>query len=714
MPDDVLKDEANLIRERRKASADWWNDNYYAEITEVYRGTKCITEPIWVKDPKTGKKKVDKTRTNIAMPDMSRMVRQNTGRMVVNPPHIGYLCEDQAIAAKLSTWRYQQFDRSGEAHVRPLHIQQGEMFGFSVDKTFWGDVVETGKFRKPPDQWDRQMVMEAANSDPQEIEAAMQQHGPKLSPGELQAAVASLGDELQVQEQLKKYEGPRRKFVFIGDYFPEPGFRSIHDSWQIEEYFEGMTWLEKQSKLTYCDEEGTEIPVFNEKAVSELEDKGSYSIDAYEGISTNLRKQLRVAVGQTDVGKYLLNKQLLRGKRFKISECHEEIDGKWWIQWVGNDDTFLGKMPYPHDLRGRSYYTPYVGLPDLLVGIGDSTPRLMRFLYRLRNATTGMTVDLLNQILRRTVFRQRDADLPDEAVERAFYRIIDVKKLSDIQVQQDPDIPAGAFAVGAEIKREIQTLDPAMYSTDSNAGANPGPGRVATTAVLAQRSSDVLFELKLTGLALYDKEIAEKDLLMLQQEMDQPIPLEKKYAKHEAIANLFGDKESKIELKWQDIQYDIGVEPEAGSTLAQDDEFNRMAKERGYQLAMQDPTTWNKNYMAREYAKTMRGVDPAQAVLPETQPPPPPPKVTFSVTAKWEQLPADMKKQLIVGQGVQMTPELSAEIDAQSQIEGATEIGKAAEAVAHLQQPAYEPPVPKSVENRASGSSKKGSTKKSS
>src|SRR5574337_1719469 len=107
-------EEASLAKDRRKASADWLTDNYYGEWIEAYKSSKCLTNPIYVKDPKTGKKKEDKTRTNIAGPEIARLVHQKTARKIVNPPHIAYLCDDEATAMKLTTWRYQQYDRSGE------------------------------------------------------------------------------------------------------------------------------------------------------------------------------------------------------------------------------------------------------------------------------------------------------------------------------------------------------------------------------------------------------------------------------------------------------------------------------------------------------------------------------------------------------------------------------------------------------------------------
>ena len=99
-----LKDIVELTRLRHDASALWLQDNFYGEWTEVMRASKCLTKPIFVRG-KNGRMIEDRTRTNVAMPDISRIIRQNTARLTVNPPQLNYLCSDPAVAAKLSTWR---------------------------------------------------------------------------------------------------------------------------------------------------------------------------------------------------------------------------------------------------------------------------------------------------------------------------------------------------------------------------------------------------------------------------------------------------------------------------------------------------------------------------------------------------------------------------------------------------------------------------------
>jgi hypothetical protein len=694
-----LNDDVELIRQRRETSALWWNDNYWGEFVEVLRASKCLTKPIYVRS-KSGKMIEDRTRTNVAMPDISRIIRQNTARLTVNPPQLNYLCSDQNVAAKLSTWRYQQFDRSGEAVVRRKHIQQEETLGISVTKSFWDKITATKSYRHPAmvqdaqghnvpnfNVWTRANVMEAQGANPQEIQQAVAQLGPALSSDEHARAMSKLGDELVISDDVTRHEGPRVKWVFMGDFFPEPGFEDIHKGWIVEQYIETDVWLEDMLTKTYEDEDGKECQVFDKKACETLAEDDTTVASTLNRRTVDLRRQLREVLGKTDPSQYQDQSNLIKGKRFQIYESHECVDGKWQIVWSGNDRVRLGSMPYPHDLEGKSYYTPFVGLPDLIVGVGDSTPRLMRFLYNLHNASVAQAIDLNNQILRRTVLRAKDADMPDEAVERAFYRILDVKRISDFHVVDEPDIPAGAFNVQDMIKREQASLEPSLFSTDAGSAGNPMAGKTATTAVLGQKTSDALLQFKIDQLALYDRELGYKELWMFQQEQQGPVKLHKRYAKTEALSHQFGET-AVIDLSPYEVQEDISIEPSVGATLSQDDEFHRMAWERLYQLAEQNPTIWNRTEVAKGYAQTIRGADATKLINPPTPPPPPPPKVSLAITAKFESLPAGVQTKILSGQGLQLTPEDEAEMQHADTLKSVKELGDAADAAGKLAEPA--------------------------
>ena len=153
------------------------------------------------------------------------------------------------------------------------------------------------------------------------------------------------------------------------------------------------------------------------------------------------------------------------------------------------------------------------------------------------------------------------------------------------------------------------------------------------------------------------------------------------------MSHQFGET-AVIDLSPYEVQEDISIEPSVGATLSQDDEFHRMAWERLYQLAEQNPTIWNRTEVAKGYAQTIRGADATKLINPPTPPPPPPPKVSLAITAKFESLPAGVQTKILSGQGLQLTPEDEAEMQHADTLKSVKELGDAADAAGKLAEPA--------------------------
>src|SRR5690242_19993374 len=62
------------ILDRRNESRRYYQINFWDEWEDAYRATKCRTKPIMVKD-KLGNDVEDKSRTNVAMPELSLIAR---------------------------------------------------------------------------------------------------------------------------------------------------------------------------------------------------------------------------------------------------------------------------------------------------------------------------------------------------------------------------------------------------------------------------------------------------------------------------------------------------------------------------------------------------------------------------------------------------------------------------------------------------------------
>lgn len=676
-PTDSLVGE---VLDRRNESRRHMQLNYWDEWEDVYRSSKCLAKKILTTD-KAGNTVEDTSRTNVCMPETSLTIRRNTARLTANPPQINYTSPsgNEDISLKLTAWAYQQFDRSGEAQQHRKMVQTGETFGWSVSKLWWDTVevqrVYQRRFIKRDGSAgyrDRAGVMKLMGAPQDEIDGAVKELGPNLDDNEVSEAIAQLGDVVQVPEIVKSYEGPFSKNLFPGDVFTEPGAAIMDESgWVIENYWESELWLKKMAKKMYIDPETQEErPVFDQKSVAELYEMGSWNPNMGTQQPYDLRTRFRTSVLNQQVP--LFPVKLLPGKRFDILEQHSrDENGTVWISWFGNEKIFLGKMPYPWNLYGKYVYTEFVPLFDLISLIGDSTPRLHRFLQALHNATVGARKDLVGDLLRPLVLQQAGEDGPDEVIERKRFRVLQVRNLNTFKPFIEPAHVLGGIQAANEEEAQIMRMwglsEPSINNTESGTDSNPQAGRTATTAVLAAKSADALTQFKLDSLHFYLKESGYKKLWMLQQnESSDPYKIGERYAKKvSGLAQRYTGKVSEISIDPDEIQEDLEVEPEAMSMLSVDDDIRRTSAMQLAQMAAQSPGIYDPYYVARFAASTVRGVDPDKAV-PQPQPPsPPPPKVTVNVAVKWPELPADVQKQIIAGGGIQITPETEQELTEQ-------------------------------------------------
>jgi len=263
-----------------------------------------------------------------------------------------------------------------------------------------------------------------------------------------------------------------------------------------------------------------------------------------------------------------------------------------WIQWVGNERVFLGKMPYPWEFYGKYLYTEFVPLFDIISAIGDSIPRLHRFLQSLHNATVGQRKDLIRNLLKPIVLQRVGEDVPDEQIEKAFFRLITVKDPKNFAPFLG-DSPALASAFSGAIEEEAQIMrmwalsDPSISNTESGTGDNPQAGKTATTAVLAAKSSDALIQFKLDSLNAYFKESGQKKLWMLSRTSETltihttstpSIP-----ARSKPYSEIRQDRLSLPVSRRTSGRF--GVEPEAMSMLSADDDIRRQAGQTLLQMA---------------------------------------------------------------------------------------------------------------------------------
>lgn len=647
------------IMDRRNEARRYMQINYWDEWEEVYRSSKCMTKKIMV-TARDGSQIEDTTRTNVCMPETSLIRRRKTARLTANMPEIHYSGPEGTgqISDKLSAWAMQQFDRSGEVQQHRKLVQSGVTYGFAVSKLYWDTIEIERQFVRAP-QTDQEIMQ--------------------------------YGTLMPDPKSIKKYEGPCSKNIFIGDFFMEPGAPALNDSsFAIENYWETELWLKKMLKKKYIDPEtGDERAIFDPKACGDLYDMGTWNPNFGTQQPYDLRTRFRTSVLGQQVP--LFPVKLIPGKRFDIIEHHaRDESGKMWITWLGNEKQILGAMPYPWDLYGKYVFTEFVPLFDELSAYGDSTPRLLRFLQSLHNATVGARKDLVNNILRPVVLRQVGEDVPEELVDRKLFKEVVVKNLNSFKLLIENFGPlAAAISAASEEEAQIMRMmalaEPNLTNVESGTESNPQAGKTATTAVLAAKSADALTQFELDSLSFYLKEQGEKKLWMLQQqESQEPYDISQKYVKQVRALTERTGKATSVSLSQLEIQQEFEVEPVAMSMLSVDDDIRRQSAQQLVQMASEMPGVVDPHYAARFFAGTIRGVDPEQAVPPPKPPQPPPPKFAVSVVYKGPELPDEVQEQLFGSLGVQVTPELSQELAHSETLGGVVKLDAAATAADNL------------------------------
>lgn len=682
--------------------------NLHDEMTEVFRALKCKTAPIFKKDRAgVDTQAEDKSRTNVAMPDLNIIWRKNAARMTAQPYRLRYVGGDQDTTDMLSALAMQQYAQANEAFHDVRVVLAAEAFGWGYCKLYWDNLVRMMNFRHAIMKSgqviyrDRAAIMRSQGANMAEIEEAIGIMGPEMDDDEIARFMAKSGTEVRIPEEVKQYEGPILKFVFNGDLYIEPYAVTLdNSSYVIEQFVENDLWLEKMSHMTYEDpDSGEETYVFDPEALQELIDLGGDTMVRENEPGEDLRDMFNASIGRDREQEYFLPKNLRPRKKFNIIEQHsiDRDDGKCYISWCNERwrDRLLGRMPYRFDLYGKYAYTEFVPLPDLLVSFGDSTPRLLRSLYMMHNLTVAQNFDYVTNLLKPFMLRRTGVNIEPEVLVRGLFRELQVADLNGIKPLVEPPLPSGAFEREAQILRMMSLAEPSMMSTDTGTAANPQAGRTATTALLASKASDALTQFKLDGRNRYLREIGLKKLWMNQQgrQQEDRWDIEERYwgeGLRKRIESMSGpppdwalvsrnnEKVYAVRLDVMDIQNDFEVEPEAGSYLAVDDEFRQQAAQSLTQTAMGNPDVIDRRKVIRFQLSTIRGIgNPDDYLLPPAPPTPPAPKVNVNIQIPIDKMPADVINQLLPEIGLQPSQTLAAN-DQISQVSGMAQAGQAA------------------------------------
>lgn len=650
----AVNDDASEIVEQRRASLRYFNNNYYGEIVEIYRSMKARVVKKMVKNEK-GEDVEDTSRTNVALPDHFVMVRNGTARLTRNPPNLRLRGTNKEGAEKAGAQLMYQWDRGEAQKAFKIITRQCKAFGWSVGKSYYDKVEVTRRLKRRTKDLTREQLMRHQGAPQNEIDDAVKQKGQGLEEPEKSSAIAELGDIVSIGFPLTKYEGCVLVDIFIGDFYPEPGFRSLEESaYRIENSIRDDDWLKYWTKqVTVNPDTGKEQPIISEEAAAEvLEMAGDRNYVDEKEIS--LRRQMREAVNISDprqAGKPVRAPR----KRFMVDERESIIDGHLVIEYVGEEGIYLGKQWFPYDLYGRSLYDEMILIPDILGGIGDSTPRITRFLMQLRNARVNQTTDYINNKLEPVMKALEGGDYSAKKMQRnGMFKVMELRALNELEPLQDGTFPSEAWEDQAQFVREMQQVEPATQNFASGTDTIPDSGKLATTAVLAQKSSDNVLADELSQQGQFVRSVTEKWVWMNQQAMEDDLTINPGDVPRLDAMTLrtAGANPKPITVSPMDIQDDFDVLPEEGSTLADDDEFRVKSLQQMFALAERNPDVFNKRGIGQKLLQTAPGISIEEGMAPmPTPPPPPPPRVGINITGKMEDLAPDVQEWALEGIG---------------------------------------------------------------
>src|SRR3990172_512925 len=202
MPDSPMTpaDIAAEVKEQRDASQRWMNQNYWSEMSEVYKNYKCRISP---NVNAQGKEITD--QSNICLPDHFVMVRRGVARLTANPPSLRVRGgQDQGQRDKVSAMLMTQWDRSGEQRNLRRNVLSAKLFGWAVNKTWYDRIEVNRRLRVPLEQLPLSRVMQEMGAAPEEIQQAMEARGgqDEMTPDEALEAKAELGASLFDRRKL--------------------------------------------------------------------------------------------------------------------------------------------------------------------------------------------------------------------------------------------------------------------------------------------------------------------------------------------------------------------------------------------------------------------------------------------------------------------------------------------------------------------------------
>jgi hypothetical protein len=656
------------IIEQRQASLRYFNNNFYEEFAELYRNIHARTIPHMRTNRETGESEEDHDRTNVCVPDHFVMLRRGTARLTRNPPNLrvrggpddtdGQKKRDNTAGELMFQW-----DRSESQRAFKKIVNIGYGLGWSCGKVYYDEVPIIRQLRKLTKTLTPQDFDNLSDSKDPAISGVVQQFGDRLkdpqpfNPEEVAMMVQQMGAEAKMKVTATKYKGPVLAAPFIGDIFPEAGFPSLNESGYVtENSIRDEDWLKYWTKVMSIDPNtGEEKPVMDEKVCQEVLDKAK-NRSFLDSKGMNLRRRMREEIEVADPA---TSGQALRAprKRCMIDERHTIVDGHLCIDFVGEEEKYLGRLWYPWETYGKYTYAEMVLIPDWLGGYGISTLGVTRFLMKLRNTRINQTTDFISNKLLPLLKVRRGLDITSyDLVRTGWCRAVEIDDMNDLQAHQDPGFPSEAWQDQVQYQQQMQQVDPSTVDFAPGTSDVAGSGKFATTAKLADKAADSVTADTLDQIGMFIRDVVEIELAMNQQAMTKAEDVPKEYFQRidaESIKTAGGNARV-IRVDPMDLQEIYEVLPEQGSTLAADDEFRVAGIQTFIAIGERHPDIVNLRSAITALARATPGINEDEIILPPPppQPPVPPVKLNISLAIKWEELEPDVQAAILQHEGL--------------------------------------------------------------
>jgi hypothetical protein len=596
--------------------------------------------------------KVDPDATSVGLPMTYSHIRRNVARATAQIPNLKFRAKDPELGNLISKTLMYQWDQ-GVQRQQKRHMTQCLMFGISVRAWYWA--VEEYTRSKRVDPLD-------PNIDPATIQQISDMYGvparflvhPEI--GNIVRArllaKAGRGGLLPIRYPYTAYAGPKCDFLFIGDCYFQPNFQSIQSSqWFIVERRRDLEWIKRVAKR---------FPEFADgfSALLTMFPNGTPRPSNNRDVQ-GLRERMQSALGWEDNTVVAADE---RTKEWTITEQH--VPGaNASLTYVGENNVYIGKIPYPYDLDGRIAFTEMVLIDDLLSGIGDSTARIIQGLQQLHDRQVNTRMELVNNLMRPLIGTTNNEIIENPKMVKRYrgMRLVKMRGPGDMWVQGEQAAMASA-AAGLQDESAIMRLYQ-LASGESNMSMNaqvdPQQARTATGARILAYNQDVLTK-DLVDMFNTTSIKADAEMMFLLNRSELADAVEFDAARYERNYNAGN---SLLRENWQkaepiDFQQDGEITAVIGSTLADDDESQVTKAQTLWQAALTRPDLINPQKARDELLIAMgKGRELQEWATPPTPPPPPEIRASLNIAAKWEMLSQNERNELLQKAGIQVNVE---------------------------------------------------------